>query len=310
MRIAIQCFGGIRCGIEHKHIENFISQFTEIFNENNEIDFFILSTKTEFRGKPTDAIKNTNYLKELLGNKIKIFEYIEDQPDIIEREKQIINKWNNLPTNVLLSLDELKQYRQVILYGIELRTAKNLWVPSLLEELEKVDQAIKTNQTITLTKDNFVPLLYYRRMINNNMRKKYEIENNIKYDWVISGRLFDTIFTKLREFTFLYNPPIKNTVYCSIDNLTMSTPEISNIIYDNLGNYPVIGYEQWNDEEFKKEYLKVDIGIYFLRTCATLCSENQMMWACLKSCENCIQLRFDNDEPDKYLKFQTCPNRW
>jgi hypothetical protein len=142
------------------------------------------------------------------------------------------------------------------------------------------------------------------------MRKKYEIENNVKYDWVITGRLFDSIFLKLKEFTFLYNPPIENTVYCCIDNLTMSSPEITNIIYDNLGNYPVIGYEQWNDFEFKKEYYKVDIGIYFVRTRATLSSENQMMWACLKSCENCIQLRCDNDEPVKYLKFQTCPNRW
>lgn len=35
-----------------------------------------------------------------------------------------------------------------------------------------------------------------------------------------------------------------------------------------------------------------------------------MMWTCLKSCANCIQLRVDSDETNSYLTFQTCPHRF
>ena len=81
-------------------------------------------------------------------------------------------------------------------------------------------------------------------------------------------------------------------------------------LYEELDNhYPIIGYEQWNNSNFKNEFLKVDIGIYYLRSGATLCSENQLMWACLKSYTKCIQLRQDNNVENSYLTFQTCPDR-
>lgn len=309
MKFAIQCFGGIRCCQEHRHLENFIEIFPEIFNENNEVDFFILTTYSEYNGRKIDSVQSINYLKNILGNRLKIIEFIEDQPNIIEHEKEIIEKWNNTTCDIHLSLDELHKYREEVLYGIELRRSKNLWLPSTYEELERVDHAINTNQRIILQRDPFVPLLYYRRMLINNIRKTYQKDNNIQYDWIITSRFFDTIFKKNKEFSFLYNPPDKNTLYCSIDNITMTTPEITDNIYENLGNYPVIGYEQWDDEQFKREYSKVDDGIYFLRSGATFCSENQMMWACLKSCNNCIQLRLSNDIINSYLSFASCPNR-
>jgi hypothetical protein len=179
----------------------------------------------------------------------------------------------------------------------------------LYEELSNVDNAMNTNQILILKKDNFVPLLYYRRLLVNNIRKKYEKDNNIHYDWVIASRIFDTKYDKKNPLDFLYKPPNIDTIYCSIDNMTMGNPEITNKIYEDLGNYPVVGYEQWNDEEFKKEYLKIDNGIYFIRSCSSLCSENQMMWACLKSCNNCIQIKLTGYEDNAYLHYETCPNR-
>jgi hypothetical protein len=303
MRIAIQNFGGFNCCQKCNHLEKFINLFPEIFNKKNEIDFFLLTTKQ------SDETITQDYLTSVLGKQLKVLEFIEDQPNIIEEEQKILDKWNRIDTNIPLSLEELQKYREEVLYGIELRKERNLWLPSIYKELEKIDNVINTNQPFLLTQDKFVPLLYYRRMLVNNIRKTYQIKNNIQYDWVITARVFDSIFNKLKVFDFLYNLPDKNTVYCSIDNIVMATPELTDHIYETLGNYPVIGYEQWNDEEFKKEYLKVDIGIYFLRSGATLCSENQMMWTCLKSCNNCIQLREDNDVENSFLTFQTCSNR-
>jgi hypothetical protein len=307
MRIAIQNFGGLNCCQKCNHLEQFIYLFPEIFNENNEIDFFLLTTKQR------DETITQDYLTSILGNQLKVLEFVEDQPNIMEKEEQILEKWNSMNKNVLLSLEELQElqeYKNEVLSGIELRKNRNLYLPSLYEELEKIDRAINDNQTLVLLQDHFVPLLYYRRMLVNNLRKKYQTEHNIQYDWVITARVFDTIFNKLKTFDFLYYPPIKDTVYCSIDNITITTPELTDHIYELLGNhYPVVGYEQWEDEEFKKEYLKVDIGIYFLRTCSTLCSENQMMYTCLKSCNNCIQLRYDNLIESSFLTFQSCSNR-
>jgi hypothetical protein len=304
MRIAIQNFGGLNCCQKCNHLEQFIYLFPEIFNENNQIDFFLLTTKK------FDVSFTTEYLTTILGDKLKVLEFVEDQPNIMEKEQQILDKWNSINKNVSMSLEELQEYKNEVLSGIELRKNRNLYLPSLYEELEKIDHAINENQTLVLLQDHFVPLLYYRRMLVNNLRKKYQTEHNIQYDWVITARVFDTIFNKLKTFDFLYYPPIKDTVYCSVDNMTMTTPELTDHIYETLcNNYPIVGYEQWEDEEFKKEYLKVDIGIYFLRTCSTLCSENQVMWGCIKTCTNCVQLRQDNNVENSYLMFQTCPNR-
>lgn len=302
MRFAIQCFGEFRCCQEDRHLENFIAQFPEIFNENNEIDYFFLTTKKNI---------SEPYIRSLLGEKLKRLDYVEDHA-VIETEQNILNNWNSINTQVKLSLEELHEYREEVLRGIEIRTHKNLYVPSLYEELEKINNAIQGDLTIKLTKDGFVPLLYYRRMILNNIRKKYQTK---EYDWVITCRLFDIDYRKTKVFDFLYDYPDKNTVYCSIDNITMTTPELTDIIYDKLGNYPVIGYEQWKNEEFKKEYNKVDIGIYYIRSGSTLCSENQMMWAVMTSCSRFINLRcgcrFDEEltDPSGFLIFCACDKR-
>ena len=79
--------------------------------------------------------------------------------------------------------------------------------------------------------------------------------------------------------------------------------------YSEGQNYPVVHYQQWSDDKFIQEYSKVDIGIYYLRSSATLCCENQLMWACLKSCDNCVSLRQDRYENEHHLSFNHCPGR-
>jgi len=309
MRFAIECFGEIRCCHLHKHFEDFLMRFPEIFNGNNEVDFFLLTTKNE-RGKPVDYIKHHEYFKGLLGNSLKAYEFVEDQPNIEAEEKSITERWNAVNTKVKLPLEELIKHRDEVISGIELRNSRNLWLGSHYIELNLIDKTINGDHVFNLEKNDFVPLLFYRKMLANNIRKKYQAENNIEYDWVISARLFDTTYFKNRSLDFLYSLPDKNTVYCLVDHFTITTPELTDEIYEDLGkNYPVVHYEQWYDEQFKREYSKVDIGIYHLRTGATLCCENQFMWKCLKSCDNCVLLRQDRYKDDQHVWFEACPHR-
>jgi hypothetical protein len=313
MRFAIQCFGGIRCCLEHKHIENFIQIFPEIFNEGNVVDFFILTTKTEGSREINNAYE---YLNGLLGERLKTFNVIEDMPGSNEKETSIIKRWNDLNTLTNLTIDELNEYKTELLSGIEIRTKKNLWVPSMYEELQRVDQAINGDQSINLLKDPFVPLLYYRRKVINSIRKKYQEDNGIHYDWVISSRMFDIIYNKRKDFDFLLNLPNKDIVYSSIDNIVMTTPENTDLIYEELGeNYPVVGYEQWDNQSFKKTYNAFDIGIYYMRTISTYSSENQLLWQAMKHSKKFINLRcgcnFNEEmtDPSAYLLFHACDKR-
>jgi len=309
MRFAIECFGEVRCSKQDKHIEQFIYLFPEIFNEKNEIDFFFLTTKNE-RGKEINYNENFSYYKNLLGDSLKAFEFVEDQPNIEAEENAIIERWNSVDTKVKLPLDELYKHRDEVISGIELRSSRNLWLGSHYIELDAIDKTINGETIFNLTKNDFVPLLFYRKMLVNNIRKKYQTQNNITYDWIVSARLFDTTYYKHKNLDFLYSLPDKNTVYSLVDHFTIATPELTDEIYEDLGkNYPVVHYEQWFDEQFKREYSKVDIGIYHLRTGSTLCCENQFMWKCLKSCSNCVLLRQDRHKDVQFVSFQICPKR-
>jgi hypothetical protein len=316
MRIAIECFGGTRCCVRHKHIETFIETFPEIFNENNEIDFFILTTFNDWRGAVGANEDTIQYIKNVLGNKIKKFEIYEELNDEIkEKETQLYNEWLKLDNNVYLDDNDYNDFKNDIIKGFHLRQPKNLWTQSFIEELKTLEEQYTATKKIQLTtniRDTFVRKLYYRKMLVNNMRIEYEKEYNIKYDWVIMSRLFDMCYPrKLKPLDFLKTFPEDKTVYAALEDFTAAKPEIINNIYTTIGNnYPVVGYEQWRNERFKKTFQSFDIGISFLRIGSTWCSENQILWQILQSCDKFINLRAEAHDPehitDKNAYFVIC----
>ena len=321
MIFAIECFGGVRCGIKHNHIQHFIDTFPEIFNDNNEIHIFLLSTKQDWHGAVGADDDTIQTLKDLLGDKLKIIEFYEDlQEDVKKIEDKYYNEWQTIDNKFKLTDKELIDYKQDVIKGIILRKKHNLYIPSLIEALDYVNHKMATDKTIafiTQQGNTFVRRLYYRRMLVNSLRKKYQEENNIKYDWVVMCRLFDVNFEKLKPLSFFSKLPLKDTTYAAVDHFVASAPEIIDNIYETLGHkYPVINWEQWHNERYKKEYIKFDIGIYFLRHAAGWCSEHQLFWQILQSSKNFVNLRAGCNfkehitDPNGYFISEFCHNRF
>jgi hypothetical protein len=321
MRFALECFGGLRCGIKHGHIKHFIDTFPEIFNGENEIDIFLLTTKNDWHGAKGCEDEDLEKLKELLGEKLKVIEYFEDQSkEIKDDEDKCYNKWQSLDNKVYLTREEIDEYKIDLKRGIRIRREKKLYLPSLQEALNRLIKR-KTNKKPFILEtqqgNTFVSRLYYRRMLINNIRKKYQEENNIKYDWVVMCRMFDVNFRKLKELSFFNTLPQGDTIYAAVDHFTAAKGELIDKVYDELGkNYPVVGYEQWKDERYKREYVKFDIGIYYLRSDAAWCSEHQIFWQILKSCEHFVNLRAGCNfkeyitDPDSYFISEFCHDRF
>ena len=308
MRIAIQVYGEFRCCKQHDHFKHFMDNFPEIFNENNEIDVFILTSIEHINMDIYN--ENVKYLQDILGNKLKkidIFQHYSEE--IIDKENELNVAFQNLHPTIQLTDEEMSDYKTSLLEGIELRRKYNLYLPSLTEDLDYISN-VKDN-CVEISKNKFVSRLYYRRALTNSMRRKYETENNIKYDWVCMVRCFDAEFHKVKICDMFYNLPIVDAADYCVDIFTAGTPEIIDKINDGLGFFPVVGYEQWKDKDFFECYNKFDVGIIYLRRQSTYCFENQLTWQILKESKEHINLRCNEHviEPDTYFKFSYCNGR-
>lgn len=82
----------------------------------------------------------------------------------------------------------------------------------------------------------FTPRLFYRKYLLNEIRKTYETQNNITYDYIVRTR-FDIKTCIPTDFTFEYIP--KNVPVLCSDILTISSPEFMNIESLCGINYPI-----------------------------------------------------------------------
>ena len=82
----------------------------------------------------------------------------------------------------------------------------------------------------------FTPRLFYRKYLLNEIRKTYEKQNNITYDYIVRTR-FDIKTSISSDFTFEYIP--ENTPVLCSDILTISSPDFINIESLCGLNYPV-----------------------------------------------------------------------
>jgi len=196
MRIAIQIYGSLR---NFNECINDILYYIDYNNNNHSFDFFLLIDDKElddnFKILNKDFKTKINELKEILGDNIKILDYV-----------------SNYPYNYIIEDGLNKKYY-------------NLY--------EKFKNITNINYTI----NDFVTKLWYRRYFLNNIRKQYQINNNISYDYIIRTRF---------DINFKYDKIIID--YNNIDNKLILMPDIISVgneynidIESNLGlKYPFI----------------------------------------------------------------------
>lgn len=313
MRIAIETYGGIRCAFRHNHIQNFIETFPEIFNENNEVDIFILTTKQDQLTQTNPEVETIpNELNQIFGTRLKKIQYFEDLPqDIKDKEEAIVKSYEEFPDNYTLNENEKMDLIHTLYQQVE-RFEKIY--NSLPHALGGLLYKIKENYPLTFEKNAFVPRYYFRRNYVNEMRKHYQTEHSIKYDWVIQARMFDFDYTKKKPLDFLYQiPPSISTIYASIDHLVIAAPEIMDKIFEPFGEkYPLVGYECWSHPKFYEN--RYDEYNFFQRDFFTYYSETQLLWQCLQSCENYQRITVDGNDnneifPEGYIYYNFCSKR-
>jgi hypothetical protein len=84
-----------------------------------------------------------------------------------------------------------------------------------------VKTAKKTIQK-ELISNNFVSKLWYRRYLNNNMRKDYSLKSGQKYDWVIRTR-FDIGYDIIDKLEILKSFPDNDKIYMIPDIISCGT---------------------------------------------------------------------------------------
>jgi hypothetical protein len=305
IRIALECYGGIRCAFIHNHIERFLESFPFLKGtENVKVDVFLLTTRQDRKtniSKDDTIPELIEQLNRHFRNQLVTFEFFEDlSEEIREEENQLIEKWNQEKQKVELTEEERKDFFQDIFKGIEIQSTRHM----RSFHLENLFTYLINNSILELEQDNYVPRLYYRKRIVNQLRKQYQASHpEIKYDWVMMARIFDIDYEippeKKNELEQIFSQkPAPDTVYVSIDNIVASTPEIIDSIYDELGiHYPITTYhEQWSltdpkAKQFRETFRKMDDYLYFSRRDMTLSSENQLLNQCLNCSSNFVHLR-------------------
>jgi hypothetical protein len=245
------------------------------------------------------------HLRECFGDRLKKVIYYEDLPsEIHQKEEEIYETWKALETNRVLTEEETQQYQHELSGGIDqLYLKRHPFYPHADMQTHLI-----SNRNIVFDKDEFVPRYYYRRQILNTIRHESEIETRKAYDWVIMARMFDMTYEKMRPLDFLVGPPEEQTVYASIDNIVMGSPETVDAIFAPFSQkYPVVGYEQWSEPRFMQTYRQYEMYWSYLRHLTTYCSENQLLWQCLQNCRKFVNLRCGNGNmglipsPDAYF---------
>lgn len=137
--------------------------------------------------------ENEQKIRKLLGSRIVVWKYVEDLPSSTKEEE---NKF-------------CQHYQDCVTQARQQACQKDL---------------------IT---NNFVTRLWYRRWLNNQMRR----ESGRKYDWVIRTR-FDIGYRRVvgrRSLTFLNGSPEPKTIYLYPDIFSCGSPEVidyeSQLIY-------------------------------------------------------------------------------
>lgn len=338
MRIAFECFGEIRCALEHGHIEKYMKTFPHIFDPQygNTVDVFML---TSYHGDHDKKTRITKYLQGLFGERLKVLAFLDDlyasgddsgHENICEsvykkKEDRLMELWNKLSSDKILSKEEWKDYRNELSGGVDQmfmqsQTQTRFYYYHWKHLMELSNVGHPDHRKIHLAKDKFVPRLYYRRWLVNSLRQKYEVEQGHKYDWVVLGRPFDMIYEMRKPLDFLCSSPLPGHVYASIDHFIATSPEnMDAILAPFETTYPVVGYEQWSDERFRGVYRSFDQYLYYLRNDTTYCSENQILWQCVNVCceSGFVNLRISNNStdthivvnPDAFLHSIYCPDR-
>jgi hypothetical protein len=329
--------------------------FPHIFDPSygNTVDIFML---TSYHGDQDKKRRITDYLTRLFGERLKVLAFLDDLYDcslssppregsshsdfgheniggnsghennLKQNEEQIMEKWNELSSDKVLSYEEWNNYRNELSQGVDhLFLLSQTQSPRFfyyhwkhLMELSNISHP--DHRKIHLAKDKFVPRLYYRKWLVNSLRQKYEAKLGVQghgYDWVVLGRPFDMIYEMRKPLDFLCLPAQPGKVYASIDHFIATTPEnMDTILAPFETKYPVVGYEQWLDERFCAVYRSFDQYLYYLRNDTTYCSENQILWQCVKG-EGFVNLRISNNStdthivvnPDAFLHSVYCPER-
>ena len=195
MKLALQIFGELRS------FEKCIPQVLKFISyANNDFDVFLLIDRRggeshNIRNKTNYSLENIKKLKKMLGeSKIKKLLFFDE----LENIKEIIKK----------EQDMKKEINQV-------------WT-----EMNKVYGGILL--------DPFASSHVYRLYLLNNIRKEYQNENNIKYDYVVRTRFdFGTTYNKPFIFSKETTP-----VMCS-DAMIIGKPEFVDILCDATFNYPL-----------------------------------------------------------------------
>lgn len=302
IRIALECYGSIRCAFIHNHIERFFNSFPFLKNTAKiQVDVFLLMTQQDRQKTYVLNDEILQKLQEAFGNRICTFQIFEALSEEIQQEEnQLTEKWNGMKKEVNLTPDDKDYFFKDIFKGMEIQTSHGMRA----YHLEEVFKYLMENSTLLLEQDNYVPRLYYRRMTVNRLRKQYQMSNpDIQYDWVIMARIFDIDYEiteedKKRLETIFSQPPLPESVLVSIDNIVAGSPEMIDNIYEGLGmNYPISTYhEQWSlteleSKRFQETYQKIDDYLYYSRRDMTLSSENQLLMQCLRCATDFVHLR-------------------
>jgi hypothetical protein len=302
IRIALECYGSIRCTFVHNHIERFFNSFPFLKGtEKIEVDIFLLMTQQD--RQKTYELNNEviQKLQEAFSHRICTFQIFESLSEEIQQEEnQMIEKWNETKKEVNLTPDDKDFFFKDVFRGMDIQTSHGMRA----FHLEELFKYLMENSTLLLEQDNYVPRLYYRRMMANRLRKQYQDSHpEIHYDWVLMARIFDIDYDiteedKQRLNSIFSQPPSPNTVWVSIDNIVAGTPTMIDAIYEGLGmNYPTSTYhEQWGltdleSKRFQEIYHKMDDYLYYSRRDMTLSSENQLLMQCLRCATEFVHLR-------------------
>jgi hypothetical protein len=104
-----------------------------------------------------------------------------------------------------------------------------------------VDEARATIQD-DIVSNGFVTRLWYRRWLNNQMRRDHERSHHIKYDWVVRTRFdigYRTILNQ-KQMSMLLKPPHQKTIYFSPDTLSCGGSEVIDYESDLITKWPYI----------------------------------------------------------------------
>lgn len=312
MKIAIQCYGGIRCAFRDQHIEHFIQNFPEIFNEDNEVDVFLLTTYEDKKAvlqHTKESIEKE--LTRLFGHRLKKLVFFEDYSDEIKaKEDQIYDDFMAMPDKHMLNHDEMFEYQNTL---VRARDQYELIEKSFPYGLGEAYHRIKLLKYVEFQKDHFVPRYYYRRYLVNEIRKQWQQEHDQEYDWVVCARIFDFEYIKEKPMEFLYSPPPEETIFYSIDNMIITSPTIMDKIFEPFAEkFVQVGYEQYFHPQFEKN--RCDHYHFYIRSTMTYSSENQLEWQCITNCKNMIRINLGGNQrkvlfPEGYFFYHFCEKR-